>query len=102
MRPRSLPRLIIILFAIAACCFGAASGCAKDACTDYFTELVSKCKLSSTPEGEKIDRYLEKTVFRACQLQVCTGVSTDEIDCSDPETHIPGGLNGRFETCKDG
>jgi len=80
------------------------SGCATGPCIAYFQELKRKCQINygggSSPEGSKLDEYIVQP-FSACQIQICERASINEIDCSDPETHIPGGRDGRFETCQD-
>ncbi len=75
-------------------------GCAADQCRRYFQEVKKRCRLGSSAEGAKLDLYLQRT-FTACQLDICNRTSVNTIDCLNPETHVPGGLTGRFLTCKD-
>jgi hypothetical protein len=80
------------------------SGCATGPCIAYFQELKRKCQINfgggTSPEGSKLDEYMVQP-FSACQIQICERASINDIDCSDPETHIPGGRDGRFETCQE-
>jgi len=95
MRRRTIAGSLLLL----ALAFSlATTGCAGDACHAYFQQLKSRCRLTSTSEGAKLDRFLEQP-FAPCQIEICERVSVNDIDCSDPETHIPGGMSGRFESC---
>jgi len=76
------------------------TGCDTNACYRYFTELKTRCRLDSTSEGAKLDEFLKRP-FSQCQIALCEKVSVNEIDCGDADTHIPGGMNGRFSDCKD-
>lgn len=75
-------------------------GCAGDPCQRYFNEVKGRCQLGSSSEGAKLDQYLQRT-FKACQIEICNRTSINAINCLDPNTHVPGGLNGRFNTCED-
>lgn len=75
-------------------------GCSTNSCAEYFQRLKTNCRLSSTTEGAKLDQFLAQP-FRQCQIAICDTTSPDEINCLDPNTHIPGGMNGGFETCQD-
>lgn len=75
-------------------------GCSGDPCQRYFNEVKSRCQLGSSAEGAKLDQYLQRQ-FKACQVEICNRTSINSINCLDPNTHIPGGINGRFNTCED-
>lgn len=75
-------------------------GCAGDACQRYFQEVKRRCQLGSTAEGTKLDQYLQQ-VFKPCQLDVCDRSNINNINCLNPNTHIPGGIDGRFTTCQN-
>jgi hypothetical protein len=76
------------------------SACTGDACHVYFQELKSRCRLGSSAEGAKLDLFLSQR-FSTCQLEICERTSVNEINCLNPDTHIPGGLrDGRFFTCQ--
>lgn len=80
------------------------TGCSTNPCVVYFQELKRKCQINfgggTSPEGSKLDEYITKP-FSDCQVEICVRASISEIDCSDPETHVPGGRDGRFETCQE-
>jgi hypothetical protein len=74
------------------------SACSSNACFEYFTQLKTNCQLNGTTEGDKIDRFLQNE-FKACQIAICERTALTDIDCSNPDTHVPGGIDGRFYTC---
>lgn len=93
--------LVSLLLVAGVGAFGALEmGCTVDQCHRYFQEVKRRCQLGSSAEGAKLDRYLERN-FTACQLDICNRASINNIDCFNPDTHVPGGLSGRFFTCKD-
>jgi len=75
------------------------SGCSGDPCQQFFQELKRRCRLGSSAEGVKLDQFLNQR-FSDCQLDICGRTSFNTIDCSNPATPVPGGLNGRFFTCQ--
>lgn len=98
--PRQLRRytgMVIVLL-----CLGLAStqvGCTGDPCQKFFRELKQRCQLGSSAEGVKLDQFLNQQ-FRPCQLDLCDRTSINTISCTNPDTHVPGGYNGRFFTCE--
>lgn len=75
-------------------------GCTGDACQRYFQEVKKRCQLGSTAEGTKLDQFLQQ-VFKPCQLDICDRTNINNINCLNPSTHIPGGIDGRFTTCQN-
>lgn len=81
-------------------CLGAFQiGCSGDPCQQFFQGVKSRCRLGSSAEGVKLDEFLNQK-FRACQLDLCSRTNINTINCADPDTHIPGGQNGRFLSCQ--
>jgi hypothetical protein len=102
---RSVPSGISVrLFWVVIAClwWSSQSACIPNACVNYFQQLKQRCRINlgggTSPEGSKLDEFMNRP-FTPCQLEVCLRAAVSDIDCRDPETHIPGGMNGRFETC---
>lgn len=91
--------VVFLLFSSMASFSLPGAGCAGNACVRFYQELKTRCRLTSTKEGAKLDQYLQQT-FTPCQLEICARSSKSDIDCLDAATHIPGGINGTFLSCQ--
>ena len=73
-------------------------GCQPNSCIQYFAQVDTKCPGSGV-NGDAGAGQTSSYNFTDCQIALCDRSDPGIIDCGDPSTFIPLGIDGGFLAC---